>query len=174
MNNKRKTSHQGHKAVAKKPKKSLPKAKAPAAKPPKKKQNAVQTFISNVGKVFRGNTKYIDKETKAQRDYVVVRDKNSNVTVSKVKSIKKVDADGKNADKALVEINAERYNLPQRTGVDYQRFAKNRMSGKPLDIKDKKVFPEDKERYTLNSKDKHSVLVHTKSINMPNTPKKKR
>lgn len=116
-----------------------------------------------VGKVYRGETKYIDKEPKKQRDYVVVRERGNNVTVSKLKSIKKFDENGRNADPALVEINHERYGLPNRTGVDFQRFDKNRMSGKPLDITDTDVFPEGKERFKLGSHDTARAVRHTKS-----------
>lgn len=117
---------------------------------------------SKVGKVYRGRTKYIDKDTKPERDYVVVYDNGKRVRVAKTKSIKQVDEHGKNADKALVEINHKRYGLPKRTGVDYQVFDKNRMSGKPLQIKDKDVFPEQKERFTLSKRDSDKVLYHTK------------
>ena len=119
----------------------------------------------NVGKVYRGNTKYIDVDTKPQRNYVVVVDDGKHVVVSKLKSIKIFDVNGKNADRALVEINSTKYGLEKRTGVDFQRFRKNRMSGKPLSLSDKRVFPEGQERFSLNSKDKHNVLVHTKTIN---------
>ena len=118
---------------------------------------------TNVGKVYRGRTKYIDKETKAERNYVIVSDDGKKISVAKLKSIKKIDNYGKNADKALVEINATRYGLVNRTCVDYQRFNKNRMSGKPLQLSDKKVFPEDKERFTLGSHDLSRTLRHTKA-----------
>ena len=118
---------------------------------------------TNVGKVYRGRTKYIDKETKAERNYVIVSDDGKKISVAKLKSIKKIDNYGKNADKALVEINATRYGLVKRTGVDYQRFNKNRMSGKPLQLSDKKVFPEDKERFILGSHDLSRTLRHTKA-----------
>ena len=127
---------------------------------------------SRVGKVFRGKTKYIDKETKPERNYVVVVDDGKRVSVAKLKSIKIFDENNRNADKALVEINATRYGLEKRTGVDFQRFNKNRMSGKPLRIEDKNVFPEGKERFSLGSKDKHNVLVHTKSIMNPKNKKR--
>lgn len=127
---------------------------------------------NNVGKVFRGETKYIDTEPKKQRDYVVVRDTDSGVTVSKLKTIKKFDDNGKNADKALIEINHNRYGLPNRTGVDYERFDTNRLSGKPLRVEDKDVFPEDRERFTLSSHDKHNSLVHTGMV--PKKGKKKK
>lgn len=116
----------------------------------------------HVGKVYRGETKYIDREPKKQRDYVVVRERGKNVTVAKLKSIKQFDEDGKNADPHLVEINHERYGLLKRTGVDSQRFNKNRMSGKPLELEDKDVFPEGKERFTLGSHDKARVIRHKK------------
>lgn len=116
---------------------------------------------SHVGDVYRGKTKCIDKETKPERNYVVVKERNKNVTVAKLKSIKKFDENGRNADKALVEINHERYGLPKRTGVDFQRFDTNRMSGKPLRLSDKKVFPLGEKKFSLGSHDKSNVLKHT-------------
>lgn len=127
---------------------------------------------TKVGKVYRGKTKYIDKETKPERDYVVVYDDGKRVRISKLKSIKIFDENGNNADKALVEINHSKYGLKMRTGVDFQVHSKNRMSNKDLKIDDKRVFPEEKEKFSLNSKDKHKVLIHTKQINDPK--KKKR
>lgn len=126
---------------------------------------------NNVGKVYRGKTKYIDKETKAERNYVVVQDYGQKIVVAKLKSIKKFDENGKNADKALVEINQERYGLPKRTGVDFQKFQYNRMSDKPLTLKDKKVFPEDKERFTLSNKDRDKALYHTNTKKRNKTKK---
>lgn len=115
----------------------------------------------NVGKVYRGKTKYIDKETKPERNYVVVMDDGKKVTVAKLKSIKIFDENGRNTDKALVEINATRYGLEKRTGVDFQRFDKNRMSGMPLSLQDRKVFPEQKERFTLSNRDRDKALFQT-------------
>ena len=117
--------------------------------------------ITNIGKVFRGITKYIDTETKKERDYVVIKDNGKVIEVAKLKSIKKFDTNGKNADKALVEINHERYGLPNRTGVDFQRFRKNRMSNQQLTLDDKDVFPEQKERFKLGSHDLSRAIRHT-------------
>ena len=122
---------------------------------------------SRVGEVHRGNTKYIDTETKKQRDYVVVKEKDGNVSVAKLKSIKKFDDDGNNADKALYEINQQKYGLNKRTGVDFQRFDKNRMSGSPLKLSDKRVFPEQKEKFKLSSHDTHKVIKHTEKRKKP-------
>ena len=125
-----------------------------------------------VGKVYRGKTKYIDKEPKDERNYVVIREDPRGVSVAKLKSVKKFDENGKNADKALVEINHERYGLPNRTGVDFQRFDTTRMSGKPVRVEDKKIFPEGKERFTLSNNDTDRVLHHTGV--KKRRPKKKR
>ena len=118
---------------------------------------------NNIGSVWRGRTKYIDKETKAERNYVVVLDDGKNVSVAKLKSIKIFDENGRNADKALVEINATRYGLKKRTGVDFQRFKENRFTGKKLNLSDKKVFPESNARFKLGSHDTSRVLRHTKN-----------
>ncbi len=118
---------------------------------------------TNVGKVYRGRTKYIDKEPKKERNYVVVLDDGKRVTVAKLKSIKIFDENSKNADKALIEINASRYGLTQRTGVDFEKFSKNQMSGKPLKLEDKRVFPEEKEKFKLGSHDLARTLRHTET-----------
>ena len=47
-----------------------------------------------------------------------------------------------------------------RTGVDFQVFSKNRMSNKKLTTKDKDVFPEGKERFSLSKKDSDKDLYH--------------
>ena len=110
---------------------------------------------SNVGKIYRGKTKYIDLETKHERNYVVVRDNGRNVSVAKLKSIKK------EKDPALLELDYKKYGFNKRTGVDFQRFSKNRMSGKSLSLSDKRVFPEGKERLKLSSHDTFRAINHT-------------
>ena len=115
----------------------------------------------NVGKVYRGTTKYIDKEPKKERNYLVVRDNGRNVSVAKLKSVKKEN------DSALFEINHKKYGLEKRTGVDFQTFSKNRMSNKPLDLSDKRVFPEKKERFKLSSHDTHKAIIHTQKRKKP-------
>lgn len=118
--------------------------------------------VSNVGKVYRGTTKYIDPETKHERNYVVLKENEKGITVAKLKTIKKFDSAGKNADKALQEINHANYGLPKRTGVDFQKFSRNRMSKKNLTLDDRKVFPESREKFKLGSHDLSRVLRHTK------------
>ena len=105
--------------------------------------------------MYRGKTKYIDPETKLERNYVVVRDNGKNISVAKLKSIKR------DRDPALMEIDHKKYGLEKRTGVDYQRFGKNRMTKRPLSLSDKKVFPEQQERFKLSSNDTHRAVIHT-------------
>ncbi len=125
---------------------------------------AKKSAKSHVGEIHRGNTKYIDKEPKLQRNYAVVKDKNGKVIVAKIKTIKKFDGQGKNADPALVEINHKNYGLPNRSGVDSETFDKNRIKNSPLRLSDTDVFPEGKPRASLSSHDKHKVLEHTNQI----------
>lgn len=114
----------------------------------------------NVGEVYKAETKYIDKDTKKTRNVVIVAQNNEgNVKVSKLKSIKKVDANNKNSDEHLVEINHARYGLPKRTGVDSQKFSRNRITKKPFNIeKDKDVFIE--KQFKLGSHDLHNTKKH--------------
>ena len=110
---------------------------------------------SRTGSVYRGETKYIDKDTKKQRNYLVVRDNGRSVSVAKLKSVKKEN------DSALYEIDYKKYGLQKRTGVDFQTFSKNRITKKPLTLSDKRAFPEGKERFKLSSHDTHKAIIHT-------------
>ena len=133
--------------------------KSQSDKPRKKQYHTPTADIrkgSNVGKVYRGRTKYIDSEPKLERNYVVVKEEMPYVTVAKLKSVKKEN------DRALYEINKDKYGLEKRTGVDYQRFSKNRITRKKLSLFDSDVFPENKERFRLSSHDTHRALLHTK------------
>ena len=110
---------------------------------------------SNVGKVYRGRTKYIDPEPKLERNYVVVKDNGRFVSVAKLKSFKKEQ------DPALMRLDKKKYGFEKETGVDYQRFSKNRMSKKGLSLFDRDVFPEGRERFKLSSHDTHDAILHT-------------
>ena len=121
----------------------------------------IEIANNNVGKVYRGKTKYIDKDTKPERNYLVVRDNGNNVSVSKLKSIKKEN------DISLYEIDYRKYGLSKRTGIDYRVFTKNRMSNKPLKISDKRVFYEQKERFKLSSHDTYKAIRHTQKRKKP-------
>lgn len=127
-----------------------------------------QTEDNVVGYVFIGKTQYIDLETKPRRRYLVTKQKGQNVTVSKLQSIKIFDAQGKNADKNLIEINQGYPGLTKRTGVDKWQYTKNRMSGKPLKIPDSKIFNEAPE-FRVSQNDLKKAQIHTgiKKYNKP-------
>ncbi|MCM1043676.1 MAG: hypothetical protein NC350_05710 [Corallococcus sp.] len=127
-------------------------------------KSPTKTKSEHIGEIHRGNTKYIDKEPKPQRNYVVVNDNEGNITVAKVKTIRKFDANGKNADPHLQEINREKYGLENRSGVDSETFNRNSMTHNTLRLTDKDVFPEQKPRAKLSSHDSHRVLEHTNQI----------
>lgn len=119
------------------------------------RKGVIKISKGNLGKVYRGKTQYIDKDTKPERNYVVVKDNGKSVSVAKLKSVKKEN------DRALFEIDHKKYGLPKRTGIDFQRFSNNRLSGKPLTLEDRKVFPEGRERFKLSSHDTHKAIKHT-------------
>lgn len=62
----------------------------------------------------------------------------------------------------------KKYPLSKRTGVDFQRFSKNRFSGRDLTLSDKDVFPEGSARFKLTSHDTYRVVNHTKAAKNPN------
>ena len=133
-----------------------------------KSKNKIDIYLDNVGEVYVAQTKYIDPETKKTRRYLVTKQnhQNGNVTVSKLQSIKNFDENGKNADKHLVEINQNYPGLTKRTGVDFYKYNKNRITNKPLNIKDKKVFNELPE-FKVSNRDLRKAQIHTgtKKIN---------
>lgn len=131
-------------------------------KPAGKKSQPAKGKI--VGGVYRGRTKYIDPEPKLERNYVAVRANGNKVSVVKMKSYKK------DVDPDLVEISQKKYGLEKRTGVDHEIFRKNRMSKEPLDVSNKRVFPNGTPEFHLTSRDTHRVLVH---INQHNKKKPK-
>jgi len=133
------------------------KQKSPPKKPPPKVQR------KHLGKVYRGETKYIDKDTKRTRYYAVTKEKPSGaVGVSKIKRIKIFDENGKNADGYLVEINHKAYNLPERSGVDREVFYRNLLTGELLSVRENNGVFETPEKFKLGSHDLHRVKKHTK------------
>ena len=105
----------------------------------------------NEGKVYYGNTKNIERDTKPRRRYVVVNDNGVNVKVSKLKSIK---TDGANTNPNLYELDRSKYpKLKQRTGVHNQVFTDNRVNREKLRLgKSNGVF-DDKADFELNDLD---------------------
>ena len=134
-------------------------------KPITRREQTAKETQKIVGGVYRGRTKYIDPEPKAERNYVAVRANGNKVSVVKMKSYKK------DHDPHLVEIDYRKYGLPKRTGVDHEIFFKNRMSGRNLKIMDRDVFPKGTPEFRLSSHDTHRVLDHVNRNKNKKKPK---
>lgn len=122
-----------------------------------------------VGKVYKGKTKYIDPEPKAERRYLIMKDNGEYIGVSKVQSIKKFDKNGKNADKHLIEIDRNYFGLTKRTGIDKELYRYNRQTKKRLKF-DNKIFTEF--QFDLSDTDLARAKSHVKLRGTKN--KKKR
>ena len=65
------------------------------------------------------------------------------------------------------------YGIRRKTvGKRVRHDIKRNFENKPLRIDDKDVFPEGKDRFCLNSKDKHNALIHTGAIMNPKRKKR--
>lgn len=141
--------------------------KKPQVNTPAHKRSGRSTKVSanktNVGKVYYGKTSCIDNDTRPRRRFVVVNDNGQSIKVSKLKTIKKFDNFGNNADEYLLELDKTKYpKLKERTGVDSQVYNKNRRTKQKLTLtKDNGVFdcvPD----FELDCKDKSRVIRHVR------------
>ena len=113
--------------------------------------------------MYYGKTSYIDNDTRPRRRYVVVSDNGENVKVSKLKTIKKFDSDGNNADYYLQEIDKSKYpKLKERTGVDSQVYNKNRRTKEKLTLNKGNGVFDDKPDFELDDTDITKVKQHVK------------
>ena len=151
-------------AAPKKPNKTRTKAEKPAARAKK----------GNEGKVYYGKTRYIDRDTKPRRRFVVVIDHGENVSVSKLTSIKQVDETGKNIKETVVEIKPAYKGLKQRTGVFNRVYNRNRVSKEKLKLgKGNGVFDE-KPEFEIDDEDFKKVDEHIKKAKRDRKKKGKR
>lgn len=96
--------------------------------------------------------------------HVAVAEDGKHISVCKLKTIRKYDESGRNADHALVGINSTRYGVAKPNGSRFSGFSKNRQSKKALELEDRDVFPEGEARFTFGSHDKHNALLHVGRI----------
>jgi hypothetical protein len=123
-------------------------------KPPKRLQMIL-------GKVYFAKANSISNDTRPRRRFVIVSDNGETVKVSKLKSIKKYNESGENADFYLVEIDYKKYKgLTQRTGVDNQVYSKNRRTNEKLWIGEGNGVFDEKEEFTLDKEDYEKVDKH--------------
>jgi hypothetical protein len=112
-----------------------------------------------MGKGFWGKAQKIDRNDKPRRIFVVVDDNGENVKVSKLKTIRNEKPDGRNADPALLEIDKNKYNLENRSGVDKEVFGKDVEHNKLCLGKDNGIFDE-AEIFILDDRDLHRAMSH--------------
>lgn len=117
-------------------------------------------MAKNLGKVFWANIKKIDaSDNKTRRRVVVVKEKNKNVHVAKVRGFN----DNVKNNTRLYELNQEKYSLSKKSGVDKKTYSRRADNKKQLSLLDNEVFDK-KPDFILSSHDTHRVLLHTGSI----------
>ncbi len=109
--------------------------------------------FGNEGKVVYGKTRFIERDTKPRRRYVVVKDNGKNIKVVKTNSMKKDIFGNYIEDKHKVEIDRNYHGLKERTLVDNKVFSKNRITKQKFSLdKNNGVF-DTREEFILNDYD---------------------
>lgn len=109
--------------------------------------------FGNEGKVVYGKTRFIERDTKPRRRYVVVKDNGKNIKVVKTNSMKKDIFGNYIEDKHKVEIDRNYPGLKKRTLVDSKVFSKNRITKQKFSLdKNNGVF-DTTEEFILNDYD---------------------
>ncbi|MDR2047185.1 MAG: hypothetical protein LBP79_04745 [Clostridiales bacterium] len=116
----------------------------------------------NEGKVYYGKTRFIDRDSKPRRRFVVTKDTGVNVEVAKLTSIKELDVNNENSRKNVAEIKSTYKGLTRRTGVFERVYNRNRVTKEKLRLdKGNGVF-DDKFEFELDDEDFDKVLKHVK------------
>ena len=84
----------------------------------------------------------------------------------------KCERDERHVNEKVVPNPNRRDKEPMYIGKRVRHDIKRNFESKPLRIDDKDVFPEGKDRFCLNSKDKHNALIHTGAIMNPKRKKR--
>lgn len=109
---------------------------------------------NNVGKVFYANSMLIRSDDKKRRQYVVVKDKKINVSVSPLTGLYNY----KGKIKRNVVPIGDYPGLTKPTGVENEVYYKTR-KGKNLSLSDNAIFDE-KEEFRLTDEDMTNVRHH--------------
>ena len=114
--------------------------------------------FGNEGKVVYGKTRFIERDTKPRRRYIVVKDNGKNIKVVKTNSLKKDKFGNYIIDKHKVEISSNYPCLKKRTVADNQVFSKNRITKEKFSLgKNNGVF-DTKEQFILSDYDFNNVF----------------
>lgn len=114
--------------------------------------------FGNEGKVVYGKTRFIEKDTKPRRRYIVVKDNGENIKVVKTNSMKKDKFGNYIIDKHKVEINSNYPGLNKRTVADNKVFSKNRITKEKLSLKKNNGVFDTKEQFILSDYDFNNVF----------------
>lgn len=110
-----------------------------------------------VGEVYRIPTATVAPDNKKERNYAATRQSGEKLGLSKIKSIKKFDKNGKNADLDLQEINQNYPGLTKRSGVDHEVHWINQKTKKIFNIEDAEFKDP---LFKLSSHDNYRVRKH--------------
>lgn len=109
--------------------------------------------FGNEGKVVYGKTRFIERDTKPRRRYVVVKDNGKNIKVVKTNSMKKDENGNYITDKHKIEIDRNYRGLTERTLVDNKVFSKNRVTKEKFTLEKNNGVFDTKEEFILNDYD---------------------
>ena len=113
--------------------------------------------FGNEGKVVYGKTRFIEKDTKPRRRYIVVSDNGENIKVVKTNSMKKDKFGNYILDKHKVEIDSNYPGLKCRTVADSQVFSKNRITKVKFSLGKYNGVFDTKEQFILSDEDFNKV-----------------
>lgn len=121
------------------------------------KEKVLRKKFGNEGKVVFGKTRFIEKDTKPRRRYIVVKDNGESIKVVKTNSLKQDKYGNYIVDKHKVEIS----NYPaltKRTVADTKVFSKNRITKEKLSLKKGNGVFDNKELFVLTDSDFNNVF----------------
>lgn len=114
--------------------------------------------FGNEGKVVYGKTRFIERDTKPRRRYVIVKDNGKNIKVVKTNTMKKDKYGNYIPDKHKVEISRNYRGLKDRTLVDSKVFSKNRITKEKFTLNKNNGVFDTKEEFVLNDYDFDKVF----------------
>lgn len=114
--------------------------------------------FGNEGKVVYGKTRFIERDTKPRRRYIVVKDNGKNIKVVKTNSLKKDKFGNYIIDKHRVEISSNYPGLKKRTVADNQVFSKNRITKEKFSLEKNNGVFDTKEQFILSDYDFNNVF----------------
>ena len=114
--------------------------------------------FGNEGKVVYGKTRFIERDTKPRRRYIIVKDNGKNIKVVKTNSLKKNKYGDYIIDKHKVEIGQNYPGLTKRTVADDKVFSRNRITKEKFSLEKNNGVFDSKEQFILSDYDFNNVF----------------